>query len=300
MKQNYPPKPNTFTQARVHAGNKLSQALWVARFYPVWMCDLARALTQDTGSYLAQFRAVQWFLKPYVTWVDETLDWLEECRQKEWEYQDRQHSSLRASRVEGHIPSAQKQALSTVGPEYKTSAQPSPEAACAHLAEHASVFPAKVSELHGLHPSDANLSPAVCPDVQSSESSFHVGDTCMMDVAGSGINAAASNPDPLMTGLEDYFAACDQASAKCPKKFPPIPEKQRQRMRQITTEFLLHTGTSAVDGASGGNNATASSPDLLRELNDQQVAATYAVRDAVDRLRLQVFHEVGQFIRRKS
>lgn len=79
--------------------------------------------------------------------------------------------------------------------------------------------------------------------VAHKESSFHVGSTYMMDVAGSGINAAASNPDPLMLGLEDYFAACDQASAKFPKKFPPIPEKQRQRMRQITAEFLLHAGT---------------------------------------------------------
>ncbi|ASL39490.1 MULTISPECIES: hypothetical protein [Acetobacter] len=171
MKQNYPPKPNTFMQAKAHTSNKLAQTLWVARFYPVWMCDCARALTQDTGSYLAQFRAVQWFLKPYVTWVDETLDWLEECRQKEREDQGRQHSSLRASHMEGHIPSA----------------QPSPK-------------------------------------------------------AGGGSDAATSNPDPLMTGLEDYFAACDQASAKCPKKFPPIPEKQRQRMRQITAEFLLHVG----------------------------------------------------------
>lgn len=55
-----------------------------------------------------------------------------------------------------------------------------------------------------------------------------------------------------------------------------------------------------MDEAGGGINAATSSSDLLRELNDQQVAATYAVRDAVDRLRIQVFHEVGQFIRRKS
>ncbi|AKR48599.1 hypothetical protein [Acetobacter pasteurianus] len=59
-------------------------------------------------------------------------------------------------------------------------------------------------------------------------------------------------------------------------------------------------GTSTVDEAGGSGNAATSSSDLLRELNDQQVAATYAVRDAVDRLRIQVFHEVGQFIRRKS
>lgn len=54
-----------------------------------------------------------------------------------------------------------------------------------------------------------------------------------------------------------------------------------------------------VDEAGGSSNAVASSSDLLRELNDQQVAATCAVRDAVDRLRLQVFHEIKHLIRRQ-
>lgn len=67
------------------------------------------------------------------------------------------------------------------------------------------------------------------------------------------------------------------------------------------SESSFHVGCKCMmDVAGGGDNAAASSSDLLRELNEQQIAATSAVRDAVDRLRLQVSREIEQLIGRKS
>ena len=103
--------------------------------------------------------------------------------------------------------------------------------------------------------------------------------------------------------IKAKFAFARSLPDSISNKICQLPQKLARRLRDIghkNSSSAGVVGTSTVDEAGGSGNAATSSSDLLRELNDQQVAATYAVRDAVDRLRLQVFHEVGQFIRRKS
>lgn len=103
--------------------------------------------------------------------------------------------------------------------------------------------------------------------------------------------------------IKAKFAFARSLPGSISNKICQLPQKLARRLRDIghkNSSSAGVVGTSTVDEAGGSGNAATSSSDLLRELNDQQVAATYAVRDAVDRLRIQVFHEVGQFIRRKS
>ncbi|MCG4258241.1 hypothetical protein [Acetobacter senegalensis] len=188
-----PKQPKLSMQAKLHTRTALGRVLWIARFHPVWMWDFSRAVADDAGAYLDRFRVMQWFMRPYRTWVKEQVDWLHEARQKEWEDQRRISRALVRSADEEHSLSGLKQQTSITATEGNSAAPLPPEGACALPAEHASVPPATNAELPCSHRSGASSSLATCLDTGSPESSFHGVCNPMMDVAGGGSNATACN-----------------------------------------------------------------------------------------------------------